>query len=150
MRGTSARRRLSLAVLALVGLLVTACGGSRPAPIAYGADQCANCHMQISERRFSAVLVTSKGRTVKFDSIECLAEYYRRAASASGAASIWVADYRHPGQMIPADSARFADLGAGHAPMGRSHGWAAVPSVVDAVIAGITDTAALKRWSEVQ
>jgi copper chaperone NosL len=103
--------------------------------------------MQISDKRFGAALVTKKGRTVKFDAVECLVDYYKQAASANDVASVWVSDYRHPGTMVNADSARFIDLGAGRAPMGR-RGWAAVSSARDAAALGVIDAAAIKRWSD--
>ena len=65
--------------------------------------------MQISDERFGAALVTTKGRTVKFDSIECLLVYYKQAASANDVASVWVSDFRHPGDLLNADSARFIE-----------------------------------------
>jgi hypothetical protein len=39
-------------------------------------------------------------------------------------------------------------LGGGRAPMGR--GWAAVASIKDAAQLGITDSGAIKRWSDLQ
>jgi copper chaperone NosL len=127
-------------------LLTAACGSREPEPIAYGSDACAYCRMQIVDPRFGAELVTAKGRTVKFDSIECLVAYYKQAAGAHDVASVWVSDVRHPGRLIDASSARFVDLGPGKAPMGR--GWAAVADSSDAVAIGITDRAAIKRWRD--
>jgi len=128
-------------------LLVTACGAHGPESIAYGTDACAWCRMQIVDPRFGAELVTVKGRTVKFDSIECLVAYYREAANARAVASIWVSDLRHPGTLLDATRARFIDLSPGKAPMGR--GWAAVTDSSDAVAIGISDPSAIKRWQDV-
>lgn len=134
-------------VLSLAALLVaTGCAPSGPDPIVYGADVCAYCRMQISDSRFGAELVTRKGRSVKFDSIECLLGYYKQAAAANDVASVWVSDFRHPGTMLDAGAARFIDLGAGRAPMGR--GWAAVATARDAAALGVIDIAAIKRWGD--
>jgi copper chaperone NosL len=135
------RRTISVAVLALA-----ACGPHRPAPIAYNVDACDYCRMEISDPRFGAELVTKKGRTIKFDSIECLLSYYKQANAAGDIESVWVADIRHPGVLIDANQARFVDLGPGRAPMGR--GWAAMADEHDAPALGITDTAAVKRWTD--
>ena len=139
----NATRAMSVAVFALA-----ACGPHRPAPIAYDVDACDYCRMQISDRRFGAELVTKKGRTIKFDSIECLLSYYKQANSAGDVESVWVADIRHPGVLIDANQAHFVNLGPGRAPMGGDRGWAAIADEQDAAAIGITDRAAIKRWSD--
>ena len=126
--------------------LVAACGPAKPEPIGYDADQCAYCRMQISDRRFGAELLTRHGRSIKFDSIECLLAFYKQAASAGDASTVWVSDFQHPGTLIDATHAVFVDLGVGRAPMGR--GWAAVATAGDAAKLGITDPRAIKRWSD--
>lgn len=131
---------------AAVLLFAAACGARGPEPIAYGVDACGYCRMQIADPRFGAELVTNKGRTVKFDSIECLVAYYKQAAGAHDVASVWVSDLRHPGTLIDATQARFVDLGPGKAPMGR--GWAAVADSSGAVAIGFTDPSAIKRWAD--
>lgn len=138
-------RRTWIAAAAL--LLTAACGAHEPVPIAYGVESCGYCRMQIIDPRFGAELVTLKGRTVKFDSIECLVAYYKQAAGAHDVASVWVSDLRHPGTLIDATHARFIDLGPGKAPMGR--GWAAVADSSDALAIGITDPSAIKRWGDI-
>lgn len=133
-------------IMAAVLVATAACGAHGPDPIAYGADTCGYCRMQIVDPRFGAELVTAKGRTVKFDSIDCLVAYYKQAAGAHDVASVWVSDVRHPGTLIDATRARFVDLGPGKAPMGR--GWAAVADSTDAAAIGVGDPAAIKRWAD--
>ena len=133
-------------IAAAVLLVTAACGARGPEPIAYGTDACGYCGMQIVDPRFGAELVTTKGRAVKFDSIECLVAYYKQAAGAHDVASVWVTDLRHPGTLLDATRARYVDLGPGKAPMGR--GWAAVADSSDAVAVGVTDPAAIKRWAD--
>ena len=43
-----------------------------PQPIAYGEEQCHACKMIISDQRFGAELVTTKGKVFKYDAIECM------------------------------------------------------------------------------
>lgn len=126
--------------------LVLGCLPSTPDAIAFGLDLCAFCRMQIDDRRFGAVLLTPKGRTMKFDSIECLLGYARRDGNTPDAATLWVSDFRNPGTMLRADTARFINLGPGRTPMGR--GWAAVASARDAAALGVIDIGEIKRWSE--
>ena len=138
-----ARRRFARAA---VLSLVVACAPAGPDEIDFGVDICSYCRMLIGDSRFAAAIVTARGRTVKFDSIECLLAYYRQASTA--VASVWVSDVRHPGVMLDATSARFIDLGEVRAPMGRA--WAAVASARDAAALGVIDAGAIKRWSEIQ
>jgi nitrous oxide reductase accessory protein NosL len=137
-------RVVALSSLVLLG----ACANGRPAAIAYDADTCTRCHMQISDRRFSAVLVTRHGRSLKFDSIDCLRAYYARPNAAGDVASVWVADFAHPGRMLPADRAKYFDAGASHSPMGKTHGWAAVAGADDAAAIAGVDSTRLRAWTE--
>jgi copper chaperone NosL len=135
-------------VLAISALLwLGACANSRPAPIAYDADTCTRCHMQISDRRFSAEVVTRHGRTLKFDSIDCLRAYTTQPGATIEPASTWVASFVDPGVMLRADRAYFVDLGASRGPMGTTHGWAAVASPAEAARLG-ADTTKLLRWAD--
>ena len=130
--------------------LVVACAPGKPEAIAYGSDACNYCRMLISDGRFAAAIVTVHGRTMKFDSIECLLAYYAQASAAHDVASVWVADLRRPGELLDATTARFVNLGAGRTPMGGTRGWAAVATARDAAAVGVIDTTDIKRWSDLQ
>jgi copper chaperone NosL len=136
----------AFAVSALI--MLGACTGGRPAPIAYDADTCTRCHMQISDRHFAAVLVTRHGRSLKFDSIDCLRAYYAAPGVAADVASIWVADFAHPGVLIPAERAKYFDVGASRSPMGKTHGWAAVTDAAAAAAILGVDSTTLRAWAE--
>ena len=138
------RRNMRRSALRTVAILfLVACAARVPEAIVYGMDLCAYCRMQIDDRRFGAVLLSEKGRTFKFDSIECLR---RRAAElAAPASSMWVSDYKNPGTMVRADSAVFVNLGPGKTPM--AGGWAAVTSKSAAAELGIA-SADIRQWSE--
>jgi copper chaperone NosL len=142
------RPRRSLRVASLV--LALSCAPGVPDAILYGVDACAYCRMQISDQRFGAVLVTAKGRTVKFDSIDCLIAYFHRASAEreGGGATVWVSDFRNPGTLLRADTARFINLGPGRTPMGRERGWAAVATARDAAALGVIDISEIKRWTD--
>ena len=134
------------AMRAAVLTLVVACAPGKPEPIALNTDACAYCRMLIGDGRYAAAIVTAHGRTVKFDSIECLVAYYRQASVAHDVATVWVSDFRHPGEMLDATTARFIDLGPARTPMGR--GWAAVANARDAAALGFIDAGAIKHWSD--
>lgn len=140
------RDRLRIALL-VVGLAATACTRG-PQPIAFDSDTCDYCRMQISDPRFGAELVTRKGKVLKFDSVECLVDYYRQARAASDVASLWVIDITHPGKLIPAESARYLKLRPGMSPMGRALA-AAAPDVDAGRLRELGATAQLS-WGDVQ
>jgi len=56
--------------------LLTACS-HEPDPIRYGKDACAHCKMTIMDKRFSAELITAKGKVFKFDAAECMAGFLK-------------------------------------------------------------------------
>jgi copper chaperone NosL len=131
---------------AILLALLAALGCARdPRPIAYDADGCAYCRMQISDPRFGAELVTTKGKVYAFDSIECLVGFYRQADAARDVRSVWVSDYRHPGTLIAAHTAAYAHLGAGQSPMGR--GLIAVASAGD--VQAIPGAGAAVTWAAI-
>ena len=132
------------ATILITAILASACS-SDPRPIAYDADGCAYCLMQISDARFGAELITTKGKVYTFDSIECLLQFHRQASNAGDVRSVWVSDYRHPGTLISALTATYVQLGAGRSPMGR--GLLAVASESDArLVTGSAST--VKRWAD--
>lgn len=106
-----------LAVLLVLALALAGCSRG-PVPIAYGSDECDFCRMAISDPRYGAELVTTRGKVHKFDSIECMASYYLQADPAT-VHQVVVSDFAHPGTFIPATEATFRRGGAGpSSPMG--------------------------------
>lgn len=141
--------RLARLFRVFVLVFFAACASGRPEAILFGVDACAYCLMQISDARFAAAVVTVKGRTIKFDSIECLRAYLDKDGARTNIASIWVSDFQHPDALLSADRAWFVDLGPGRAPMGKSgHSWVAIPSPEHAAALGVAPSAA-KRWSDI-
>ena len=97
------------------------CAAAEPRPIEYGRDQCAFCRMVVSEPRFAASLLTAAGRTLVFDSVECLASYTsrHRAARERAPRSLWVSVDARPGRLVPAEEARYARDAGSPSPMGK-------------------------------
>jgi len=127
---------------------LAACNATEPRPIAYGRDECAYCRMVVSDSRFAAALLTAKGRTVVFDSAECLAGWYAQQGGERGreaVQSLWVSDYDHPGHLIPARRARYLRIGGPGSPMGK--GLVAFRS--DAEARRMAEDAATLGWDEV-
>jgi copper chaperone NosL len=106
-----------LPLLLLAG--TSGCYPAPPYPIHFGGVECAYCHMIVSDPRFAAELVTKKGRVYDFDSLECVASFYAQNMVAHEEVhSIWVSDFAHPGDLIPASSALYLKAPRLRGPMG--------------------------------
>jgi copper chaperone NosL len=64
-------------VILLPLLLLSSCSPAEPEPIKINSDHCDNCKMMISDLKFAAELVTSKGRIYKFDDLSCLLNFQK-------------------------------------------------------------------------
>jgi nitrous oxidase accessory protein len=97
------------------------CAAADPRPIDYGRDQCAFCRMVVSEPRFAASLLTAAGRTLVFDSIECLASFtiLHRATGERAPRSSWVSVDERPGRLVLAQEARYSRDSGSPSPMGK-------------------------------
>lgn len=102
-----------------VALVAAACASQTPA-IAFGVTACDECRMVISDRRFGAALVNEHGKTLYFDSIDCMNKRVGSSALGVGSESAkWVVDANAPGTLIPWDAAVIAESDTLHPPMGR-------------------------------
>jgi copper chaperone NosL len=102
-----------------VPLLAGGCDGG-PRAIQVGAEECAHCRMLVSENRFAAQLVTDRGRSYVFDSIECMAEFLDEAVEVpeDRVRSLWVTDFSEPGQWLDVGEAHFLRSEELRSPMG--------------------------------
>lgn len=105
----------------LLGGLSTACS-KRPAALDYGNDACALCSMTISDTRHGALFVSDKGRTYKFDAVECMIESLTPGDKFADTVvhSFYVVDYSQPGVVIDAASASYLVSPAVPSPMGAN------------------------------
>jgi len=113
------RRDLLHAAAAVMGANWIAGCASGPPTLAYDVDECAFCRMTISDRRFGAAARSATGRTVRFDSIECLAGWVEAEPDAPRA--LWVTDAMVPGELVPISTVRFHLAAPGTSPMGRGY-----------------------------
>jgi copper chaperone NosL len=60
----------------LLAIAFTSCSNG-PIPIKYGSESCHFCKMTISDKRFGAEIVTTKGKPYKFDDIHCLVGFLK-------------------------------------------------------------------------
>ncbi len=71
------RTRLAPAIASFLLLISLSSCSSGPEPIKTGTDNCYFCKMTISDVRFGAELITTKGKIYKFDDVHCIVSYLR-------------------------------------------------------------------------
>lgn len=101
-------------------LLFLAACSQEPAEIHYKSDECAHCKMMIMDERFAAQIVTSKGKAIKFDAIECMIAYSNENDLDPETAKFWVSDFNNPGNWIEATQAVYVKSEEIQSPMGAS------------------------------
>jgi len=101
-------------------LLLASCS-PKPEPIDYGNDVCDFCKMNITDNKYAAELVTSKGKVYKFDSIECLFQFKDlEFKSDDEIHSELVNDFSNPGELIDLKKAFFLKSDVFRSPMGMN------------------------------
>lgn len=104
----------------LSSMLLLSCS-TEPEPIKYGNDLCALCKMVVSDERYGAELVSSKGKKFKYDSAECLVHYLNaEALNDQEISGIYVTDYKRPQTLIDAKTAFFLISESLPSPMGEN------------------------------
>ena len=97
-------------------LLLISCKAS-PDPIQYGMDACHYCRMTIVDKQHAAELVSQKGKSFKYDAIECMMNDLNRRKDES-MAFILTSDYSQPGKLIDATKANYIITTSIPSPMG--------------------------------
>lgn len=80
-----------IAVALFACLSLTSCSRGYE-PISYGEEACAHCRMTIVDDRFAAELVDEKGKTYKFDDLQCMKQYINENKK-EGKNMLFVEDY---------------------------------------------------------
>ncbi len=114
------KSKLSTLVAALFGLsvLASACSQAQPVPIIFGKDGCEHCKMTITDRRFGAEIVTTKGKIYKYDSLECMLAHAKTLPAEDR--RYYVLDAVHSDVLIPVSEASFVNLDPSvRSPMGK-------------------------------
>lgn len=92
-------------IIAAIMLVTIGCQ-IQPDQVRYGSDACGYCHMTIVDKQHAAVLVTQKGRTEKFDAIECMVNHLK-SEDENEYGLFLVTDFKAPGAMVDATEATY-------------------------------------------
>ncbi|MBL0316037.1 MAG: nitrous oxide reductase accessory protein NosL [Flavobacteriales bacterium] len=92
-------------VLAIALMLMLPSCSPHPEPIILGKDECAFCRMKVSDPRFAAEVVSTKGKVFKFDDISCAAQFIQKEnLLAPEIFGVYFSDYTNPQSLLNADS----------------------------------------------
>ncbi|WP_340102496.1 nitrous oxide reductase accessory protein NosL [Rhodohalobacter sp. 8-1] len=109
-----------LVISTLVLFLFSACFNQEPKEINLHTDECTYCKMVVSDRQFASQLVSDKGKSYPFDSIECMAAYAYQTPDLADKAKLYVADFTQPVQWLLLDNADIYRAESVQSPMGLS------------------------------
>ena len=89
--------------------------------INYNSDVCSHCRMVISDSKFGAEYITTKGKIYKFDSIECMAMYLIVGnVKDSEIHSLWFAEFTEPNKLVNKEKIKIYFSDEISSPMGLS------------------------------
>ncbi|WP_117883126.1 nitrous oxide reductase accessory protein NosL [Aureibaculum luteum] len=101
-----------------LSLILVSCS-IEPSKIEYGKDACNFCKMTIVDKTHAAQIVTKKGKSFKYDAIECMLNDMEDKDK-SKLELFLVTDYLNPTTLIDANSATFLISPAIKSPMGAN------------------------------
>jgi copper chaperone NosL len=111
------RRHVAAVAATLVAALFLAACSAAPEAVHWGVEECAQCQMVISDDRYAAQVVDQRGKTYKFDAIECMTAFLNSdRLAAADIHSVWVADGRDA--WVRAEDAHFVHSESIRSPMG--------------------------------
>ena len=127
--------------------LITACA-IEPSTIEYGKDACHYCKMNIVDKTHATQMVTKKGKSFKYDAIECMLNDLKGKDQQSIALFL-VTDYLKPETLIDATTATYLITEAIQSPMGANLSAFADQEKTNAFITKI-NSGTLYTWNELQ
>ena len=114
---------VSKPVLALSLLLLLNSCNSGPESLKIGKDNCAFCKMTISDNRYGAEIITSKGKVYKFDDSHCLLAFMQaKTVAKEDIKDVYLADFAGDHKLIKAETAFLLRSDAFRGPMNGNIG----------------------------
>jgi copper chaperone NosL len=107
-------------ILLIASLIALSCA-TDPEPINWGSDQCEHCRMTLADSKFGAEIVTKKGKTYKFDAVECMLSYLKSGKLQQNEISSYVVvDASNPGAFVNSKKAYYLISENFPSPMGAN------------------------------
>jgi copper chaperone NosL len=111
-------KNINLAISLLALVLFSSCSSSGPEKINLNKDDCHNCKMSISDKRFACEIVTEKGRAYKFDDITCLMSFKKENQDKMANAIFYINNYLSPNDLLLSTNLTFVEGKHIGSPMG--------------------------------
>lgn len=127
-----------------ITLVLTACISKQPQNVRLHTDECEYCKMVISDPQFVSQMVSDKGKSYKFDSVECMAAFAVQNGDKTDQSAFYVSNYQNPDEWIPLEEAEIYQSEEVRSPMGLS--LIAIKKEED--IQTVLGDAEQKSWSE--
>ncbi len=104
--------------LMLIGILFLSSCSNKPEPITVGKDNCTFCKMTISDNRYGAELISTKGKIYKFDDSHCLLSFLEtNEVTEKNISAVYFTDFTGQHNLINADVALLFQSNAIKGPM---------------------------------
>lgn len=111
-------KKLVCIALLLTAFLLSSCE-PEVQPINYGQDGCSYCRMTIVEDLYGSELLTTKGKSHKFDSIECLSAFITKEEfPAEKIHDLYFTDFEDAGNLYALEEMIFVQAKKLKSPMG--------------------------------
>jgi copper chaperone NosL len=111
-------RKITSVAMLFFALFIIGCN-PKPENISLGKDNCAECKMTIMDARFSAEIVTKKGKVYKFDDVHCVAIFLkRRGVELDNIHQTLFTDYNKSNEFVKVSAAEFVVSSQLKSPMG--------------------------------
>lgn len=137
-------KKTTLPILLL--FVAASCVNYNQVPIKYNADTCNNCKMTISDEKFCAQAISTKGRAFKFDDIQCMVQFVD-AQPDTKMAAYYVHSFTGGDVFLDADKAFFIKGGEIRTPM--NGGMIAIPSRQEAQTLATEYDATVVSWKTI-
>ena len=112
------KKSLLFSILALT--ILSACINQEPKEINLHTDECTYCKMVVSDQQFASQLVSDKGKSYPFDSIECMAANAYQSPGMAENAKLYAADYTQQGNWLLIENSDVYRAESVPSPMGLS------------------------------
>jgi copper chaperone NosL len=115
-----AKKSVNVSVVLLIGMmLMTQSCSSGPQPISYGKDACDFCKMLISDQKFGAEVITTKGKIFKFDDMHCTVSFIKsNTVEKNDIAAVYFTDFSQKGKLVKSESSFLLFSDSLRSPMG--------------------------------
>jgi copper chaperone NosL len=105
---------LCLSILFLLGC------SAAPDPVIFGSEFCNHCAMAIHDHRYGGLILTKKGKSYKFDSLECMLKFESEKLDKSEVVSArYVFNTFKKGELVKLENAFYLRIPSLRSPMGQ-------------------------------